>query len=50
MFRRLCPVTGNRHEAEEVMQDAFLNVFERWDRVRQMDDPTGYLRIAFNVF
>ena len=51
MFRRLCLVTGNRHEAEEVMQDAFLNVFERWDRVRQMDDPTGYLyRIAFNVF
>jgi RNA polymerase sigma-70 factor (ECF subfamily) len=51
MFRRLCLVTGNRHEAEEVMQDAFLNVFERWDRVRQMDDPTGYLyRTAFNVF
>lgn len=51
MFRRLCLVTGNRHEAEEVMQDAFLNVFERWDRVRQMEDPTGYLyRTAFNVF
>jgi DNA-directed RNA polymerase specialized sigma24 family protein len=51
MFRRLCLVTGNRYEAEEVMQDAFLNVFERWDRIRQMDDPTGYLyRIAFNVF
>jgi RNA polymerase sigma factor (sigma-70 family) len=51
MFRRLCLVTGNRHEAEEVMQDAFLSVFERWDRVRQMDDPVGYLyRTAFNVF
>jgi RNA polymerase sigma-70 factor (ECF subfamily) len=51
MFRRLCLVTGNRHDAEEVMQDAFLNVFERWDRVRQMGDPTGYLyRTAFNVF
>jgi RNA polymerase sigma-70 factor, ECF subfamily len=51
MFRRLCLVTGNRHDAEEVMQDAFLNVFERWDRVRQMEDPTGYLyRTAFNVF
>jgi RNA polymerase sigma factor (sigma-70 family) len=51
MFRRLCLVTGNRQEAEEVMQDAFLNVFERWDRVRQMDDPVGYLyRTAFNVF
>lgn len=51
MFRRLCLVTGNRHDAEEVMQDAFLKVFERWDRVRQMEDPTGYLyRTAFNVF
>jgi RNA polymerase sigma-70 factor (ECF subfamily) len=51
LFRRLCLVTGNRHEAEEVMQDAFLKVFERWTRVRTMDDPTGYLyRTAFNVF
>ena len=51
LFWRLCLVTGNRHEAEEVMQDAFLNVFERWHRVRGMDDPTGYLyRTAFNVF
>jgi RNA polymerase sigma factor (sigma-70 family) len=51
LFRRMCLVTGNRHEAEEVMQDAFLKVFERWDRVSQMDDPVGYLyRVAFNDF
>jgi RNA polymerase sigma-70 factor (ECF subfamily) len=51
LFRRLCLVTGNRQEAEEVMQDAFLKLFERWERVRGMDDPTGYLyRTAFNVF
>jgi RNA polymerase sigma-70 factor (ECF subfamily) len=51
LFRRLCLITGNRHEAEEVMQDAFLNMFERWDRVGHMEDPTGYLyRTAFNVF
>ena len=50
LFRRLCLVTGNRHEAEEIMQDAFLKVFERWPRVRDMDDPTGYLyRTAFNI-
>ena len=50
LFRRLCLVTGNRHEAEEVMQDAFLKVFERWPRVRAMNDPTGYLyRTAFNI-
>jgi RNA polymerase sigma-70 factor (ECF subfamily) len=51
LFRRLCLVTGNRYEAEEVMQDAFVVVFERWERVQEMDDPTGYLyRTAFNVF
>jgi RNA polymerase sigma factor (sigma-70 family) len=51
LFRRLCLITGNRHEAEELMQDAFLSLFERWDRVRAMEDPTGYLyRTAFNAF
>jgi RNA polymerase sigma factor (sigma-70 family) len=51
LFRRLCLVTGNRQEAEEVMQDAFLIMFEHWERIRDMDDPTGYLyRTAFNVF
>jgi RNA polymerase sigma factor (sigma-70 family) len=50
MFRRLCLVTGNRHEAEEVMQDAFLKVFEQWDRVKHMDDQAGYAyRTAFNL-
>jgi len=51
LFLRLCLITGNRHEAEEVMQDAFLSLFERWDRVRDMEDPTGYLyRTAFHAF
>jgi RNA polymerase sigma factor (sigma-70 family) len=51
LFRRLCLVTGNRYEAEEVLQDALLKVLERWDRVREMEDPTGYLyRTAFNTF
>jgi RNA polymerase sigma-70 factor (ECF subfamily) len=51
VFTALCLVTGNRHEAEEVAQDAFLRVFERWDRVGSLEDPTGYLfRVAMNVF
>jgi RNA polymerase sigma factor (sigma-70 family) len=42
-------LTGNRQEAEEVLQDAFIAVWERWDRVGAMDDPTGYLyRTALN--
>jgi RNA polymerase sigma-70 factor, ECF subfamily len=49
LYRRLCLVTGNRHEAEEVMQDAFISVLERWDRVSAMENPAGYLyRTAFH--
>ncbi|HEV2905945.1 MAG TPA: sigma-70 family RNA polymerase sigma factor [Actinomycetota bacterium] len=51
LFRALWLVTRNRHEAEEIMQDAFLLVWERWDRVGSLSDPVGYLyRTAMNVF
>ena len=36
-------ITGSRAEAEELAQDAFLKVWERWDRVADMDEPIGYL-------
>jgi len=54
-FRDLCAsmwlITRNRHEAEEIAQDAFLKILERWDRVRDLDDPEGYLyRTAINVW
>ena len=51
LFRALCLVTRNRHEAEELTQDAFVRVLERWGRVQGMDDPRGYLyRTAMNAF
>jgi RNA polymerase sigma-70 factor (ECF subfamily) len=51
LFTALCLVTGSRQEAEEIAQDAFVRVFERWDHVRALGDPTGYLfRVAMNVF
>jgi RNA polymerase sigma-70 factor (ECF subfamily) len=51
LFGTLCLVTGDRHEAEEIMQDAFLRLWERWDRVALIRDPSGYLfRTAMNVF
>jgi RNA polymerase sigma-70 factor (ECF subfamily) len=44
-------VTGNRHEAEEITQDAFVRALERWDRVRRADNRGGYLyRIAVNLY
>ena len=51
LFRRLWLITRNRAEAEEIMQEAFLKVWERWDRVGAIEDPVGYLyRTAMNVF
>jgi RNA polymerase sigma-70 factor (ECF subfamily) len=50
LFRALYLVTGNTQEAEELMQDAFLKVWERWDRVGGMDKPAAYLyRVAINL-
>ena len=51
LYRALCLVTRNRHEAEDLTQEAFIRVLERWDRVVGVDDPHGYLyRTAMNVF
>jgi RNA polymerase sigma-70 factor (ECF subfamily) len=51
LLRMLCVITGSRAEAEDIAQEAFTRVFERWDRVGGMDDPAGYLhRTAMNVF
>ena len=51
LFGAMCLVTGNRQEAEEITQDAFLKLWERWDRVSGLEDPTGFLfRTAMNVF
>jgi len=50
VYRALWLVIRNGHEAEEVMQDAFVRVWERWDRVRTMERPEAYLfRTAMNV-
>jgi RNA polymerase sigma-70 factor, ECF subfamily len=49
LFRALYLMTGSTEDAEELMQEAFLKVWERWDRVGRMDNPAGYLcRIAVN--
>jgi RNA polymerase sigma factor (sigma-70 family) len=49
LFKALYFVTGNRADAAELMQDAFLKLWERWDRLDRIDDPTAYLfRIALN--
>ena len=51
VFKALYFVTGNRADAAELMQDAFLKLWEQWDRLDRIDDPTAYLfRVALNGF
>ena len=53
-YQRLCQalflLTGDRFEAEEIAQEAMTRVLERWERVREMESPAGYLfRTALNL-
>jgi RNA polymerase sigma factor (sigma-70 family) len=49
LLRAVYLLTGNVQEAEEIVQETFMAVWERWDRVRTMDEPVGYLyRAALN--
>jgi RNA polymerase sigma factor (sigma-70 family) len=48
--RALFLVTGDIGEADDLAQEAFVRVFERWDKVATMKSPTGYLyRAALNL-
>src|SRR5919198_148284 len=51
----MVPVEGEEVDEplsfEELMQDAFLRLLERWERVSAMENPGGYLyRTAINLF
>jgi RNA polymerase sigma-70 factor, ECF subfamily len=49
LFKMLHFVTGDRAEAADLMQDAFIKLWERWDRIDTIDDPQAYLfRVALN--
>lgn len=51
LLRLLWMVTGSFQEAEDIVQEAFLRVWERWHRVASMESPTGYLhQVAMNLF
>jgi RNA polymerase sigma-70 factor (ECF subfamily) len=50
LFRALLLITHDSTEAEDLTQEAFVRVWERWDRVGTLDDPVGYLfKTAMNI-
>jgi RNA polymerase sigma-70 factor, ECF subfamily len=50
LVRALYLVTGDQGEAEELAQATMARVYERWDRVRAMESPAGYVyRAAVNL-
>ena len=50
LLGQLFPVTGNLHEAEEVVQEAFARASTRWARLRDYDVPEAWVRrVAMNL-
>ena len=51
LFQALYLLTGDRNEADDLAQESLLRAYERWDRVRTMDSPAGYVyRTALNLY
>ncbi len=51
LFKALYFVTGSREDAEDLSQEAFMKLWERRDKIEEIEDPTGYLfRVALNGF
>ena len=50
VVRALVLVAGSEAEAEDLAQEGFARALERWERVRTMESPVGYVyRTAFNL-
>ena len=51
LYRALYFITGSPEDAEELMQDAFLKLWERWDSIGSIADPVAWLfRVSLNGF
>lgn len=51
LYGALFFITGSAADAEELMQEAFLKLWERWDVIDTIQDPVAYLfRVALNGF
>jgi RNA polymerase sigma factor (sigma-70 family) len=49
LFQTLYFVTGDRHDAADLMHEAFLKIWERWDSIDEIRDVHAYLfKVALN--
>jgi RNA polymerase sigma-70 factor (sigma-E family) len=46
LIRLAYVVLGDRQAAEDVVQDAFCNLFHRWDRLSHVEGAEYYVRVA----
>jgi RNA polymerase sigma-70 factor (sigma-E family) len=46
LIRLAYVVLGDRHAAEDVVQEAFCNLFHRWDRLSHVDGAEYYVRVS----
>lgn len=44
LLRLAVMLTGNRHDAEDLLQSAFVSVLRHWERVRAAGQPHAYVR------
>jgi RNA polymerase sigma-70 factor (sigma-E family) len=46
LVRLAVVVTGDRAAAEDIVQDSFLGLYRRWDKLPAMTAPLAYLRVS----
>ena len=46
LVRLAVVLTGDRGAAEDIVQDAFLGLYRRWDHLADTAAPLGYLRVS----
>jgi RNA polymerase sigma-70 factor (sigma-E family) len=46
LVRLAVVVTGDQGSAEDIVQDAFLGLYRRWDRLTDLPFPLSYLRAS----
>ena len=44
LLGQLTLITGDRDQAQDLLQEAYLRAWQRWGRVEDLDDPAGWVR------